>query len=202
MGPAARQLRICGRRGDCANSPAMRRIRTLTLLLLPLALAAADRNLKVDPARSYVDVDVKATMDSFTARLDAYDVRATVDEKDRPKTAVLAFRFADLKTGKAERDAGMIEWLGGGEPAGRFELGLLALTPSGQGQVSGNLTFHGQTALVEFPVNVARAGGDFIITGEATIDYRRWGLKKFRKLGVLTVDPFVKVRFKFTGAAE
>lgn len=180
----------------------MRSIRALSLLLLlPLALAAAERSLKVDPARSYVDVDVKATVDSFTARLDAYDLRATVDEKDRVKTAAFGFRFADLKTGKPERDAAMIEWMGGGEPAGRFELGLLAITPSGQGQVSGNLTFHGKTALVEFPVNIVRVDGATIITGTVTIDYRNWGLKKFRKLGVLTVDPEVKIRFKFTGVA-
>lgn len=181
----------------------MRSIRPLALLLLlPLALAAAERGLKVDRARSYVDVDVKATVDSFTARLEAYDLRATVDEKGRIKAAALAFRFADLRTGKAERDAGMIEWLGGGEPAGRFELGILALTPSGQGRVSGNLTFHGRTELIEFPVNVVQADGAHVITGEATVDYRRWGLKKYRKLGVLTVDPFVKVRFKFTGTPE
>lgn len=181
----------------------MRGIRAFALLLLlPLALAAADRHLKVDRSRSYVDVDVKATVDSFTARLDAYDLRATVDEKGRVKTAVLGFRFADLKTGKPERDTEMLAWLGGGQPAGRFELGLLALTPSGQGRASGNLTFHGRTALVELPVNVIQAEGAHVITGEVTLDYRQWGLKKFRKLGLLTVDPFVKVRFKFTGVAE
>lgn len=181
----------------------MRSIRILGLLLfLPVVLAAADRTLKVDRSRSYVDVDVKATVDSFTARLDAYDLRATVDDKGRVKTAVLAFRFADLKTGKPDRDAAMLEWLGGKEPVGRFELGLLALTPSGQGQVSGNLTFHGRTVLVEFPVNIAPADGVRVITGECTIDYRNWGLKKYRKLGVLTVDPMVTVRFKFTGTPE
>jgi len=169
------------------------------LLLLPLALAAADRPLKADRSRSYVDVDVKATADSFTARLEAYELQATIDDKDRVKSAVLTFRFADLKTGKAERNAGMLEWLGGGEPTGRFELGILALTPSGQGQANGNLTFHGKTAIVEFPVNVVQANGATVITGEATIDYRNWGLKVFRKLGVLKVDPEVNIRFKFTG---
>lgn len=178
----------------------MRSIRPfLLLLLVPLALAAADRSLKIDHSRSYVDVDVKATMDSFTARLEAYDLKATVDDSGRIKAATLDFRFADLKTGKSERDAGMIDWLGGGAPAGRFELGILALTPSGQGQVSGNLTFHGRTALVEFPVNITRDGEARMITGTATIDYRHWGLKVFRKLGVLKVDPEVKIRFKFTG---
>lgn len=177
----------------------IRPLALLSLLLLPLALAAADRILKIDPARSYVDVDVKATMDSFTARLDAYDLRATVGDKDRIKTAALSFKFADLKTGKPERDDAMIEWLGGGEPAGRFELGILAITPSGQGQVSGNLTFHGKTALVEFPVNIEQADGAHTITGTATINTHTWGLKTFRKFGVLKVDPEVKIRFKFTG---
>jgi len=169
------------------------------LLLLPLALAAADRTLKVDRARSYVDVDVSATMDSFTAHLDVYDLRATVDEKDRFKDGSFSFRFADLKTGKPDRDAGMIEWLGGGEPVGRFELGIIALTPSGQGQISGNLTFHGHTAIVELPVNVTRTGEAYVVTGEVTLDYRNWGLKIYRKFAVLKVDPLVKVRFKFTG---
>lgn len=178
----------------------MRRLRTLALLLLlPAALSAAGRTLKVDRGRSYVDVDVKATVDSFTARLEAYTLAASVDEKDRIKTAVLAFRFADLKTGKVERDSAMIEWLGGGEPAGRFELGILALTPSGQGQASGNLTLRGQTQFIEFPVQVTQTGGAYQVTGETVIDYRNWGLKTYRKLGVLKVDPEVKIRFKFTG---
>ncbi len=181
----------------------MRSIRVFSLLLLlPLALAAADRSLKVDRARSYVDVDVKATVDSFTARLEAYELQAVADERNRVQSATLVFKFADLKTGKSDRDAGMIEWLGGGEPTGRFELGILALTPSGQGQANGNLTFHGRTALVEFPVNVVQADGALVISGTATIDYRNWGLKKYRKLGVLTVDPEVKIRFKFTAVPE
>lgn len=178
----------------------MRSLRCLAaLFLLPLALTAADRALKVDRSRSYVEVDVKATIDSFTARLDNYDARGSVDDKDRLKTGTVAFKFADLKTGKPDRDSAMLEWLGGNDPAGRFELGIFALTPSGQGQIGGNLTFHGQTVLVEFPVNVTRTDGLYIISGEATIDYRNWGLKKFRKLGVLTVDPLVKIRFKLTG---
>lgn len=180
----------------------MRSLRPLALLLLlPLALPAADRAIKVDRTRSFVEADVDATVD-FTARLDAYELKATVDEKDRPKTAVLAFKFADLKTGKPERDAEMIAWLGGNDPAGRFELGILALTPSGQGQASGNLTFHGQTHLIEFPVNVVQTDGALVITGETRIDHRNWGLKKFRKLGVLTVNPEVKIRFKVTGVVE
>lgn len=170
------------------------------LLFLPLVLSAAERALKIDPSRSYVDVDVKSTVDNFTAHLDAYALRAVVDDKGKIKTgAALTFKFADLKTGKPERDEKMLEWLGGNDPTGRFELGILALTPDGQGQANGNLSFHGATSLVEFPVNVAKNGDTYTITGEALIDYRSWKLKTFRTLGVLKVDPFVKVRFKFTG---
>ncbi len=180
----------------------MKSVRLLALLfLLPLALSAADKILKADLSRSYVDVDVGVTVGSFTAHLDRYEVAAGIDAKDRIKTGSLAFKFADLKTGKPDRDEAMLKWLGGDDPAGRFEIGIIALTPDGQGRVTGNLTFHGTSALVEFPINVQRAGSEYTITGEATVDYRHWGLKKIRKAGLITVDPEVKVRFKFAGTA-
>jgi len=180
----------------------MKSVRLLVaLLLLPLALTAADHVLKADPTKSYVDVDVKVTIGDFTAHLDRYDLQATIDAKNKIKTGVLAFKFADLKTGKPDRDAKMIEWLGGNDPAGKFEIGLLALTPDGQGRVTGNLTFHGTSYLVEFPVNVARDGNDYTITGEVTVDYRNWSLKVLRMAGLIKVDPEVKVRFKFAGTA-
>jgi len=169
------------------------------LLLLPLAALAAERPLKIDRSRSFVDVDVKATVDSFTGHLDVYDTKITVDDAGKLKGAVLSFKFADLKTGKPERDAKMIAWLGGGEPEGRFELGNLALTPDGQGQVSGRLIFHDVTERIEFPVNLVRADNTYTVTGEATIDTRNWNLKVIRMALVVKVDPEVKIRFKFTG---
>lgn len=178
----------------------MKSVRLLAVLLaLPLFSFAAERVIKFDPAASYLDADVKVTIGDFTAHLDKYELRATAEEKKGIKTTLLAFKFADLKTGEPERDQKMIEWLGGGDPAAKFEAGIIALTPDGQGRVSGYLTMHGQKALVEFPVNVTKAGDVFTITGEATIDYRNWGLKVLRKAGLIKVDPEVKVRFKFTG---
>jgi len=181
----------------------LKRLRPLALavLLLPLTLPAADRLLQADLGKSYVDVDVKATLGSFTARLDNYELRGTVDDKKKIKTAILTFKFADLKTGKLERDAKMLEWLGGADAAGKFEVGILAVTPDGQGEVTGSLTFHGASSLVEFPVNIQLVDGVYTITGEVTIDYRNWGLKVFRTMGVLKVDPEVRIRFKFTGTA-
>ena len=168
-------------------------------LLLPLAAFAAERPLKIDKAKTFVDVDVKATVDSFTGHLDAYDARVTVDDAGKIKGATFAFKFADLKTGKPDRDAAMLKWLGGDAPAGKFELGTLAQTPDGQGQASGRLTFHGSTQFIEFPVNITQTDGIYTVTGETTIDYRNWGLKIFRKAMLLKVDPNVTIRFKLIG---
>jgi len=122
-----------------------------------------------------------------------------VDSAGKIKTGTLKFNFTDLKTGKTDRDAKMIEWLGGGAPEGKFEIGVLAIAPDGQGQVSGKLTFHGQTQHVEFPVNITKADSTYTITGEASLDYREWGLKVIKMAFVLKVNPLVKIRFKFTG---
>lgn len=162
--------------------------------------APAERTLKLDRSKSYVDVDVKATMASFTGHLDRYELAVPLDANGKIKDALLKFKFADLRTGKPDRDAEMIKWLGGGEPEGSFDLGLLALAPDGQGQASGKLTFHGETQLVEFPVLVKMQDGVYTVTGKTTIDYRNWGLKKFRKFGVASVDPDVTIRFQFIGA--
>ncbi len=179
----------------------MKLLRRLSvLLLLPVAALAADKVLKIDKDRSFVDVDVDATK-NFTAHLDRYDLKMSTDEAGKVKTAVLTFQFADLKTGKEKRDEDMIKWLGGGNPDGRFELGNLAVTPNGEGQASGRLTFHGVTERIEFPVQYARNGDTYTVTGEATIDHRTWGLKVIRMALLFTVNPEVKVRFKFTGTA-
>lgn len=169
-----------------------------SLLLLPLSLAAAS-TLKVDPARSFVDVDVKMTVGSFTGRLEAYNAQVGFDPAGKIKTATFAFKFADLKTGEQKRDADMLEWLGGGDPVGSFQLGALALTPDGQGHASGRLVIKGRAELVEFPVNVTQLDGVWTISGSATLRYTNWGLKVIRKMAVLKVDPEVKVRFKLIG---
>jgi len=168
------------------------------LLVLPLTMVAAERAMKIDRDRSFIDVDVDATK-NFTAHLDAYDAHLSVDDTGRIKTAVFTFKFADLKTGNEKRDADMIKWLGGGAPEGKFELGNLALAPNGQGEASGRFTMHGITERIEFPVEVTHTEGSYTITGETTLDYRTWGLKVIRSFLLFTVDAEVRVRFKFTG---
>ncbi|HET7537716.1 MAG TPA: YceI family protein [Candidatus Didemnitutus sp.] len=178
----------------------MKAVRLLALLaLLPVAVFAADRIIKIDKSRSYVDVDVKATMDSFTGHLDKYDTVITTDAAGKVKTTVFSFKFTDLKTGKTDRDAEMIKWLGGGEPEGKFELGIIAVAPDGQGQVSGRLTFHGVTQRIEFPVNVVKDKDTYTMIGDVTIDYREWGLKPIKKALMFSVGHDVKIKFKLIG---
>lgn len=172
--------------------------RLALFVLLPLAVLAAERPLKIDRSRSFVDVDVDATK-NFTAHLDRYDAKLMVDDGGKIKSGVLTFRFQDLKTGNETRDADMIKWLGGGDPVGSFELGNVALTPDGQGQASGRLVFHDAVDRVEFPINLLKSGEDYVITGETTIDYTHWNLKVIRRAFLFTVSPAVKIRFKFTG---
>ena len=179
----------------------MNQLRLLAaLLLLPLATFAADRGLKVDRSRSFIDVDVKATAGSFTGHLDQYTATILLDDAGKIKAATLAFAFDDLKTGKPDRNAKMISWLGGGHPSGQFDLGNLAVTPDGQGQASGRLVFHGATQRIEFPINVTKADdGTYTIIGDATIDYREWNLKVIKLALLLKVDPEVAIHFKITG---
>jgi polyisoprenoid-binding protein YceI len=162
-----------------------------------LVTLGAEQTLKVDKSRSYVDIDVDATA-NFTGRLEKYETVLTVDDSGKIKAATFKFGFRDLKTGKPERDEDMIKWLGGGAPTGEFRLGVLALTPDGQGQATGRLTMNGRTELIEFPVNVTKNNLTYTITGSATIDHRRWGLKPIRVALLFKVNPEVKVRFQFT----
>jgi polyisoprenoid-binding protein YceI len=179
----------------------MKSTRLLILLVaLPAVMLAQEVRLKIDKARSFIDVDVKATVDSFIGRLEGYEAVIPLDAAGKIKTARVSFKFTDLKTGKGDRDAKMLDWLGGGVPEGRFDLGTLALAPDGQGVANGNLTFHGVTQRVEFPVQITKADDATTITGEATIDYRNWNLKVIRLMMALKVDPIVKVKFKLIGA--
>lgn len=162
------------------------------------AAAAAQETLKIDRARSFIDVDVNATVGSFTGRLERYVATLALAPDGKVRTARLEFRFADLRTGDADRDARMLAWLGGGEPAGTYELGVLALAPDGQGQASGRLSFHGQNRRVEFPVLVTRTEETLTVTGETTIDTRQWGLPPLRHRFVVKVDPEVRIRFRLT----
>lgn len=179
-------------------------IRISLALLLAFAgavVAAADQPLAINSAHSTIEVAVKATMDSFTGRLAAYDLRMRADPATGAITATsLGFRFADLQTGNPKRDAAMLAWIGAAHPDGRFELTRLEAGAGARLQAHGNLTLHGVTRPIEFPVAVTTDRSVYALDGEVTVDHRQFDIPIIRLMLVLKVNPLVQVRFHLQGA--
>lgn len=175
------------------------------LALGATAIRAAERPLAIDPAQSRVQVVVRASLDSFTGELKVFHPQIAIGSDGQVISARVAFRFADVGTGKTDRDAAMHKWQQTDtHPAGLFVLDKLepATAPT-QGHVAhGQLTFHGVTRNVSFPVTISRVGNLHIIDGDAVVDTREYGLPIIRMLGVLKVDPLVHVRFHLQGQSE
>lgn len=163
-------------------------------------LSAATHAVRFDPAQSTVDVIVKATVDSFTGKLAAYDLTGTADDSGHIVAARLSFHFRDVLTGKPKRDTAMHEWQHTDQfPDASFELTALTVAADGAARASGKLTLHGVTRELSFPVSVAHDGNTYAIDGDAPIDTREFGLPIIRLMGLLKVDPLVHVRFHFQG---
>ncbi len=159
--------------------------------------------LQCDPAQSHVEIIVKATVDSFTGRLDKFTSEITSGPDARIATAHVHFHFADVKTGKEKRDRAMHEWQQTDQyPDGDFVLETLTSQPEGEWKAHGKFTLHGQTRTLDFPVTIVTEHALCAIDGEATIDTRDFGLPIIRMFGILKVEPEVRVRFHLQGTWE
>jgi polyisoprenoid-binding protein YceI len=168
--------------------------------LLAVHLVAAERPLSFDPVLSTVEVGVKATVDSFTGRLAHYRLAGAVDEAGRFTRAELDFHFADVVTGKPKRDRAMHDWQQTEKfPDAHFALTALTVEAAGGWRAEGQFTLHGATQRLAFPVTITRDGSAYAIDGEAAIDTRAFGLPIIRLMGVLKVDPLVRVKFHLQG---
>jgi len=175
---------------------------TALLCLLVSAAAAADRTLVLDPVQSRVEIVVKATVDSFTGKLAQPAAVVTLAPDGSVATARLAFKFRDILTGKEKRDRAMHDWQQSDTfPDGEFILSALSPVSPGQFGARGRLTFHGVTRELTFPVTIATDHAVYAIEGEAVVDTREFGLPIIRMMGVLKVDPLVRVRFHLQGRA-
>ena len=166
------------------------------------ATRAAERPLRIDAARSGVEIDVKATVDSFTGKLDAYEADIAVDTvAERVTRAKFSFHFSSVKTGKADRDKEMHAWQDTPRhPDGGFTLASFDRGSDGRLMARGTLSLHGMAREIVFPVSVTHEGDRYAIDGDAALDTRDFGLSVIRKLLVLKVDPVVHVRFHLQGA--
>lgn len=178
----------------------MKRFAWVLASLLPAWSVAAPARLAVDPAQSRIEVIVKATIDSFTGTLDAWNADITVDS-GRVTAAVITFRFTDVHTGKAGRDEAMHEWQNSPRyPDGVFTLRSIETASGGRLSAHGVLVLHAVSSEIAFPVAITTDQKLYAIDGEAPLDTRQFGLPVIRKFGLLKVDPIVKVRFHLQGS--
>jgi polyisoprenoid-binding protein YceI len=173
----------------------------VAILALPLATRADGALFVLDRAESHVEIAVKATLGSFVAHLEDFNVAITLDpECGLVETAAFHANLSAVKTGRADRDHNMSKWLQTNElPQVVFELGEVDRGPNGALTARGQLQLHGQRHEIRFPVTVFANRGLAVIDGTATLDTQDFGLPIIRFL-VLTVDPVVQVHFHLQGS--
>jgi polyisoprenoid-binding protein YceI len=182
----------------------MRRLGLLIgCMALVVSLAGAERQVwDLKPELSQVEFAVHATGDSFVGHLNHWDGQFQAAAGPYPTGGTMTFLVADLKTGKADRDQQMLTWLEAKQfPAVTFVLRQVTAA-NGKFEAGGDFTFHGITRPISFPVRFGQAGPHRTVDGAATLDYREWNLKVFRKFGLFKVDPLVKVTFHFEAAGS
>jgi polyisoprenoid-binding protein YceI len=153
----------------------------------------------VDKANSSVSIDVKATGDSFTGKLSSYTAVIQGNKSTKkPSKVTFEWDFTNLKTGKDRRDSKMLSWLET-KTKGSFVLSSFTKRTDGRMWAKGSMTIHGVKQTVEFPAKVLVKGDQMTIRGTATIDTRKFNLPIIKMIGLLKVDPLVKVRFSLRG---
>jgi len=175
------------------------------ILILPLLIWMPSAGLrasefKVDKARSKVTVDVKATGDDFTAKLEDYRADILVDEKThQPTNAVFSWDFKDLKTGKAKRDKAMLEWMG----VPKYSQASFTFQKwdmkDGITYANGIMDLHGIKKALTFPVTLEHKGEEMSIQGRARMDHQDFNLKIIRMFLLFKVDPRLEIGFELRG---
>lgn len=174
--------------------------RSLSFLLFTLLLAAtpalADTSLVLDPAHSRVEFAAKATNGSFQGHFTTFGAEILTSRDNTWITsAELHFRFTDLKTGNADRDAHLLQWVENGKfPDAIYTLKKLVKDPI-QPIAVGSLTMHGLSQTIMANVKFTRNGDRYIIDGSTLLNYSDWDLKTPRRYKVISVDPEFTVHF-------
>lgn len=172
-----------------------------------LAAPAAEIPLELDRQKSSLEYEVAATLGSFKAEIEDYELQLMADPA-APQLitrAQLRFLFGELRTGDEKRDRHMQDWQQTYKfpEVGYVVTGLETLNEASRRfMVRGRLTFHGSERDLDFPVTIKTDdGGRYVIEGEAGIDTRDFGLPVIRRYKLLKVNPVVMVRFRIEAQA-
>jgi polyisoprenoid-binding protein YceI len=157
--------------------------------------------LVVDKHESRIQIQVKATLSSFVARLPDYDAAITVaSASGRVESVQFNANFDGVKTGLTARDADMNEWQETDQfPRLRFVLTSLQPGERGTYLARGLLLLHGVQEAISFPVAITTDRRLLAVDGELAVDTRDFGLPIIRKFFFLTVNPVVHLRFHLQG---
>ena len=173
-----------------------------TCLVFGVSLSMA-ASLDVDPSRSRIQVDAKATGHGFTGNLQKYTIKAAGDvAASKPTQLDLSWDFNDLDTADEKRDVEMIKWLGGGKPKGSFKFIKSWDEKAGSGSAQGTLTINGVDKTVSFPYTLKKDGDWVTVDGKVTLDYQNFKLPLIRAMAVMTVDPKLTIRFHVVGKVK
>jgi polyisoprenoid-binding protein YceI len=155
----------------------------------------------MDMAQSHFEIAVKATIGSFVADLQMFDLLVTAtSRKGQIESAVFRSNFAAIKTGNVDRDRDMNDWQQTDKfPNVMFTLTGLVPAPSGKSIARGQLRFHGVERTVSFPILIESNAQIIAIDGDVTIDTRDYGLPVITKYYFLRVDPIVHLHFHLQG---
>jgi polyisoprenoid-binding protein YceI len=170
---------------------------TLSAILLGSAHSAL---LEIDPGRSRIQVDAKATGHAFTGTLKNFKATIAGNPLSLAPTGVdLIWNFKDLDSDNAKRDAQMLKWLGATNTEGSFKFTKSWLDAAGKSHAQGELTIHDVSNTIVFPYSVKKDGNWLTIDGQASLDYENFKLPIIRSMAVMTVDPKLTVRFHVVG---
>lgn len=174
--------------------------RILFLSLLPTTVACASP-VAMDMAHCHLEVAVRATIGSFVAHLQMFDLLVTATpQANQIESAVFRSNFAAIKTGNVDRDRDMNAWQETDKfPDIVFTLTALEPQPRGKSLARGRLQFHGVERVVSFPISIETASQTIAIDGDVTIDTREFGLPVISKYYFLRVDPVVHLFFHLQG---
>jgi len=179
-------------------------LRSLSLVLAMIGTtpgALRGEKLVVDMQESRIQIQVKATLTSFVARLPDYEAAIVVAPASGQVQSVrFDANFDEVKTGIAARDADMNRWQETDQfPQLHFVLTSLEPGDRGTYVARGLLFLHGVSVPISFPIAITTDRRLLAIDGELAVDTRDFGLPIIRKFIFLTVNPIVHLRFHLQG---
>jgi polyisoprenoid-binding protein YceI len=169
-------------------------------LLFCLRLTALAASFQIDTNQSRIEVAVKSTAGSFTAKLETYHARIECEPAQQlPEKADFVFDFKDLKTGIDGRDKHMLRWLQYSKnPTASFHLKGWKRA-GGDCLALGELAIHGVQKEIQMPVAVSNQDDGYDIDGALELDYRDFGLPLIRTALLFSVNPHLKIKFHLAG---